>query len=396
MTDLPFLPAARPDDVGLDPARLARIRDVFAREVERGRVPGVVSLVARKGRLAWFDCLGVQDPATGAPMARESIFRVYSMTKPIVSVAVMMMLEEGRLLLSDPVAKVLPEFASMRVAVERDGGFDLVPAQAPITVQDLLRHTSGIGYEFTGTGPVHRIYAQERLGAQDRTNADAIAQLATLPLMHHPGTRWEYGRSTDVLGRMLEVISGQSLADHLAQRVLGPLGMSDTAFQVAPAQQHRIAEPFAADPDTGDTVRLIDVRRPPALEFGGGGLVSTAADYARFLQMLLGGGVVGGVRLLGRKTVEFMTSDHLGAIPSHSDLLAPGYGFGLGFAVRLHDGIAPSPGSAGQYNWGGIAGTTFWVDPREELLALMLCQAPGQRDEFRPLFRDLVYAAIVD
>jgi CubicO group peptidase (beta-lactamase class C family) len=396
MHPIPCLPETRPEDVGLSSARLARIRDALAREVGRGRLPGAVALVARHGRLAWFDSLGVLDPATGAPMGHDAIFRVYSMTKPIVSVAVMMMFEEGRLLLDDPISKYLPEFATQAVAIEHDGRVELVAAARPPTVQDLLRHTSGLGYEFTGESAVQRMYSDASLTDQSQTNAQIVSRLADLPLMHQPGSRWEYGRSTDVLGRMLEVLSGQSLGEHLRSRVLEPLGMADTGFHVPAATHHRIAEPFDIDPDGGGEVRLIGVRQPPALEFGGGGLVSTATDYARFLKMLLDGGELDGARLLGRKTIEFMTSDHLGAIPCSSDILPTGYGFGLGFAVRLQDGIATVPGSAGQYHWGGIAGTTFWVDPRERLFALMMCQAPNQRDEFRPLFRDLVYAAIVD
>ena len=217
-----------------------------------------------------------------------------------------------------------------------------------------------------------------------------------MPLLHQPGTRWEYSRSTDVVGRLIEVLSGVSLGVFFQTRVLAPLGMSDTAFHVPPQQHSRLAEAFAKDPESGGQVQLVEVRNAPNFESGGGGLVSTAGDYARFLQMLLNGGSMEGSRFLSRKTVELMTADHLGPIPGDADLLLPGHGFGLGFAVRLHAGISAMPGSVGQYFWGGLAGTTFWVDPLEQLFAIMLIQAPGQRDYYRTLFRDLVYSAFDD
>jgi CubicO group peptidase (beta-lactamase class C family) len=360
-----------------------------------------VVAVARHGRLALLESLGLQDPAAGTPMTVDSIFRIYSMTKPIVSVAVMMLVEQGRLLLSDAVATHLPEFAAQQLVVsDGQGGYALRPAVRAATVQDLLRHTAGLSYEFLGDGPVQRRYAEARIGSRERSNAEFSRTLAALPLMFEPGSMWEYSRATDVLGRLVEVISGQSLGDFLRAHILGPLGMHDTAFAVAPVQHGRIAEPFAHDPDGGTPMRLIDIRREAALESGGGGLAGTAMDYARFLQFMLNKGELDGVRLLGPRTVEFMTSDHLGRIPIHggaaSTLLPPGHGFGLGFAVRTAAGLAPVPGSVGMYYWGGIAGTTFFVDPAEDLFALMMIQAPNQRDYYRPLFRSLVYAALID
>jgi CubicO group peptidase (beta-lactamase class C family) len=390
------LPPATPEDIGLSTSGLARLGKVMRGEVERGRVPGAVALVARRGQLAYFESFGKRDPASGAPMERDSIFRIYSMTKPIVSVATMMLWEEGRFLLSDPVAKYLPELGAVKVAVAQGADIDLVDAERPITVQDLLRHTSGLTYEFRGSGPVHKMYMAARIYSRDQTNADQVATLAKLPLLHQPGTQWEYSRSTDVLGRLVEVLSGVSLGEYLQQQILKPLGMIDTAFHVSAALQGRLAEGFAKDPDTGSGVQLINVKDAPKFESGGGGLVSTTADYARFLQMLLNRGRLDGVRYLSRKTIELMTADHLGPISGAPDLLLPGYGFGLGFAVRLQPGISHVPGSVGQYFWGGLAGTTFWVDPAEELFAIMMIQAPGQRDYFRTLFRDLVYAAFDD
>jgi CubicO group peptidase (beta-lactamase class C family) len=395
MTSLP-LPPATPEDVGLSTSRLARLGAVMRGEIERGRVPGAVALVARRGRLAYYESYGRRDPANEAPMEKDSIFRIYSMTKPIVSVAAMMLWEEGRFLLSDPIGKFLPELGTLKVAVSRGSEMDLVDAERPITIQDLLRHTSGLTYEFRGNGPVHKKYMAEKIYSRNQSNADQVATLGRLPLVQQPGTHWEYSRSTDVLGRLVEVLSGLTLGEFLELRILAPLGMIDTAFHVPEHARTRLAEAFAKDPDTGSGVQLINVLDAPKFESGGGGLVSTAADYARFLQMLLDRGKLDGVRLLSRKTIELMTADHLGTITGAPDLLLPGYGFGLGFAVRLQAGISHVPGSVGQYFWGGLAGTTFWVDPAEELFAIMLIQGPGQRDYFRTLFRDLVYAAFDD
>ncbi len=392
----PPLPLAAPEDIGLSSARLARLGAVIAGEIERGRVPGAVALIARRGRIGYFESFGQRDAVAGAPMAKDAIFRIYSMTKPITSVAAMMLWEDGRFLLSDPIAKYLPDLAALDVAVERDGVLERVPAVRAVTVQDLLRHTSGLTYEFRGSGPVHRMYRSAKVDSRAQSNAEQVATLGRMPLLHQPGSRWEYGRSTDVLGRLVEVLSGKTLSEFFEQHILAPLGMTDTAFHVPERHHSRIAEAFGRDPDSGVTVQLLEVRDPPGFESGGGGLVSTAADYARFLQMLLNGGTLEGRRLLSRKTIEFMTADHLGPITGAPDLLIPGHGFGLGFAVRLQAGIAHVPGSIGQYFWGGLAGTTFWVDPAEQLFALLLIQAPGLRDYYRTLFRDLVYSAVDD
>jgi CubicO group peptidase (beta-lactamase class C family) len=393
---MPALPLAAPEDIGLSSARLARLGTVIAGEIERGRVPGAVALVARRGRVGYFESFGQRDAVAGAPMAKDAIFRIYSMTKPITSVAAMMLWEDGRFLLSDPIAKYLPDLAALDVAVERDGVLERVPATRAVTIQDLLRHTSGLTYEFRGSGPVHRMYRSAKVDSRGQSNAEQVATLGRLPLLHQPGTRWEYGRSTDVVGRLVEVLSGQTLGEFFERHILAPLGMVDTAFHVPERHHSRLAEAFGRDPDSGVAVQLLEVRNPPGFESGGGGLVSTAADYARFLQMLLNGGTFEGRRLLGRKTIEFMTADHLGPITGAPDLLIPGHGFGLGFAVRLQAGISHVPGSIGQYFWGGLAGTTFWVDPAEQLFALLLIQAPGLRDYYRTLFRDLVYSALDD
>ncbi len=386
------LPTAKPEQAGLSPERLARLSDVLRARTDSGHIPGAVALVCRNDRVVYHAAFGRRDPLAPDPMRQDAIFRIYSMTKPIVSVAAMMLWEEGKLLLSDPVAKFLPEFGPTQVLTETG----LAPPASPMTVQDLLRHTSGLTYEFRGTGPVNKAYAEAKVARRNQTNADQAATLAGLPLEFHPGTRYEYSRSTDVLGRVVEVVSGQSLGAHLKQRILDPLGMADSGFHVPEPDLGRLAGGHAKDPDTGADVALLDVSKPVTFESGGGGMVATTMDYARFCQMLLNNGTLNGVRLLGRKTIELMASDHLGAIPRPADLVPPGFGFGLGFAVRVAPGMATTPGSVGQYYWGGAAGTTFWIDPAERLFAVMMIQAPGQREHYRILFRDMVYAAIAD
>jgi CubicO group peptidase (beta-lactamase class C family) len=262
-------------------------------------------------------------------------------------------------------------------------------------VQDLLRHTAGLTYEFLGDSSVQRQYGAVKIASRERTNAEFSQTLAGVPLQFQPCTVWAYSRATDVLGRLVEVVSGQGLGAFLQTEIFGPLGMVDTGFAVPPDQQHRIAEPFAHDPDGGVPMKVLEPRQVPAMEGGGGGLMSTAMDYTRFLQCLRNRGELDGVRLLGPQTLDYMTADHLGGMPSDGTLLPPGHGFGLGFAVRTHLGLSPVPGSVGLYYWGGIAGTTFFVDPALDMYAMLMVQAPNQRDYYRPLFRDLVYAALV-
>ena len=384
------LPTRLPADVGLCPDRTQRLMDALKREVDSGRLPGAVALIARRGQIGLLEAVGVQDPATGAPMRTDSIFRIYSMTKPVVSVAIMMLVERGQLLISDPVSRWLPEYAHPQVATAQG----LVPAPQAATVQDLLRHTAGLTYEFLGDSEVQQQYNQHKLASRERNNEEFSHTLASIPLMFQPGSVWAYSRATDVLGRLIEVVTGQSLGDFLHAEIFEPLGMTDTGFWVLPEEEHRIAEPFAHDPDGGIPMKVIEPRQVPALESGGGGLMSTALDYARFLQCLRNKGELNGVRLLSPHMVDYMTSDHLGNIPADGTLLPPGHGFGLGFAVRTHLGLSPVPGSVGLYYWGGIAGTTFFVDPALDMYAMLLIQAPNQRDYYRPLFRNLVYAAL--
>ncbi len=392
------LALTHPSELGLCPERSASLVRILQSEIDRKRLPGAVLVVARHGKIALFETLGERDPATGVAMARDTIFRLYSMTKPLVSVAAMMLMEQGRFLLSDPVAQYLPEFANQQVAVERNAQVTLHPVTRPATIQDLLRHTAGLTYEFSGTSAVQRQYCEHRIDIRQtgRDNAAFSRELASLPLMDQPGSIGEYSRATDVLGRLVEVLSGQTLGVFLAQKIFAPLGMVDSGFFVPPAQHGRIAEPFGHDPDGGVLMTMSDIRSQPAMESGGGGLVSTAVDYARFLQCLLNRGQLENVRLLGPRTVDFMTTDHLGRIPARDNLLEAGEGFGLGFAVRTALGLSPVPGSVGTFYWSGMAGTSFFVDPSQELFAIMLIQAPNQRAYYRQLFRNLVYAALVE
>jgi CubicO group peptidase (beta-lactamase class C family) len=351
--------------------------------------------VARRGQIGWFDAVGRQSPASSVAMTKDSIFRIFSMTKPIVSLGIMMLMEEGHFLLGEPVAKFIPEFADQKVGVEKDGKLELVPAARPMTIQDLLRHTSGIAYEHTGNGLVQQLYKESRLRSRKITNAEHAAMVASLPLICQPGAEWNYSRSTDILGRIIEVVTGKPLSAFLTERILAPLRMAETAFFTGEENAGRLAEPFPTDPWNGEKVQLFNMLERPAMESGGGGLVSTTMDYARFCQMLLGGGALDGTRLIGRKTLELMAADHLApGVSIHGTLLTPGHGFGLGFAVRSSAGIAAFPGSVGQYFWSGMGGTFFWIDPKEELFAVFMSQAPGQREYTRTLVRNLVYAAV--
>jgi CubicO group peptidase (beta-lactamase class C family) len=391
----PSLPHAKPEAIGLSPSRLQKLSDAFRREVDKGTLPGATVMVARKGQIGWFDAIGRQSPAEARPMAHDTIFRIFSMTKPIVSVGIMMLVEEGHLLLAEPVAKFIPEFAKQKVGVENNGKLELVDVQRPMTVQDLLRHTSGITYDHTGNSLVQQLYQQSRLRSRKITNAEHAAMVAELPLICQPGAEWNYSRSTDILGRIIEVVSGKTLGAFLTERLLAPLQMAETAFFTGEENAGRLAEAFPTDPWSGEKVQLFNMLEQPAMESGGGGLLSTTMDYARFCQMLLNGGALDGNRLLGRKTLELMAADHLSPqVKIKGDLVPAGHGFGLGFAVRREAGIAPFLGSKGQFFWSGMAGTFFWIDPLEDLFAVFMMQGPGQRQHTRMLVRNLVYAAV--
>jgi CubicO group peptidase (beta-lactamase class C family) len=406
------------EQVGMSAKKLERIREALKGEIDKGMFPGTVVLVARKGKLVYADAAGMQDKNAGKPMALDSLFRIYSMTKPFVSVAAMMLVEDGKLQLTDPVSKFLPAFKGQRVSVAgADAEFARltytnVAAQREMTVQDLLRHTSGLAYgEITQNAPVKDAYTKAGVylpGVRDydsrgMTAAEQVDRMGAALLAHQPGTVWEYSLSSDVLGRVVEAASGKRLSEFLDERLFKPLGMIDTAFSVTADKMGRVAQPLATDLASGQPIKVIDVSAPPKNDSGGAGAVSTAADYLRFTQMLLNGGQLNGVRILSRTTVELMTSDHLGTrisaptTPGELLLGTPGYGFGLGFAVRLAPGVAGVPGSAGEYMWAGYAGTYFWVDPKEQLTAIFMSQAPSPvRAYYRKLVKQLVYQAIVD
>ncbi|HRD75737.1 MAG TPA: serine hydrolase domain-containing protein [Hyphomicrobiaceae bacterium] len=396
----PILPRADAASLGFSTERLGRIRSSMEREVSAGLLPGGVLAVARRGRLAYLEAFGQRDAATGAPMWADAVFSIASMTKPMTSAAILMLHEEGRLLLGDPVSKHLPALAGMRVA-KADGSGETVPADREMTVQDLLRHTSGLTYRDRGTTPAHKLYPGSSIVATVRhTREEFLALLQKAPLIYQPGTVWEYGFSTDILGLVVEAVSGQSLGQFLAERLWRPLGMVDTSFTLSDAQRSRYARAFPKCPITGDPLTVHHATAEiPKWESGGGGAVSTAADYIRFAQMLLDGGTLGGQRILGRKTVELMTADHL--TPSivnritTMDAACDGYGFGLGFAVRRGAGGAALMGSAGDYYWSGVYGTYFWIDPAEQLAAVFMAAAPGMiRLRYRQLMRGLVLQAI--
>jgi CubicO group peptidase (beta-lactamase class C family) len=412
------LASAPAEQVGMSKQKLDRIQETFRKEAEENRLPGAVIMVARKGKLVHASAVGFQDKDAGKPMALDSVFRIYSMTKPLVSVAAMILVEEGKVQLTDPVSKFLPAFKGQRVSVAKADAeyarvtYGTAPAEREMTVQDLMRHTAGLAYgEITANAPVKEAYAKAGLysptvrdfDSRALTPAQFTERLAAAPLAHQPGTYWEYSLASDLLGRVVEAASGKRLGEFLDERVFKPLGMNDTAFFLPQDKSGRLAQAFPTDPASGLPNKLIDVSAAPGNDSGGAGAVSTAADYLRFTQMLLNGGQLDGVRILSRTTVQYMASDHLGTriqmpfTPGELLLGTPGYTFGLGFAVRLGPGIAGVPGSQGEYLWAGYAGTFFWIDPKEEVTAVMMTQAPSPaRAFYRRLVKQLVYQAIVD
>ena len=396
------LPSARPEQVGLSSERLNRLTATLKADIDKGVIPGAVLLVARHGKVALFEAIGVRNPETKAPMTKDAIFRIYSMSKPITSVSAMMLFEEGKFGLAEPVSKYIPQLGGLKVGVEKPDAsgkpaLELVPAQRDMTIQDLFRHTSGLTYGFFGPGLVKKTYVDAKPSTDFPSNAELVDRLGKLPLAYQPGTTWDYSYSTDVLGRLIEVISRQTLYQFEKERVLDPLGMKDTSFYVTDkSKQDRIVEPFANDRSIGVDADFNDPRVAQAWESGGGGMVGTAMDYARFCQMLLNGGSLDGKRILGPKTIAYMTADHLGAsiTPGPLYLPGPGFGFGLGFAVRKDIGVSSVAGSVGEFNWGGAGGTYFWVDPKEDMFVVFMMQSPKQRVPYRFVLKDMVYAAI--
>jgi CubicO group peptidase (beta-lactamase class C family) len=385
------LPTAKPEQVGLSSERLGRIAEALRADVERGRIPGAVVLVARKGRVAYLQPVGSRDKASGAPMTPDAIFRIASMTKPIVTVAALSLYEEGRLLLSDPVSKYIPAFKDQKVGLER------AAVEREMTVQDLMRHTSGLTYGNRGTTEIYKMYPQSSNEASLTLTMDEfIERLSKAPLLYQPGTRWEYSLSTDVLGRVVEIVAGKPLAEVLAERVYRPLKMTDTTFLVPAGKRARIAQALPTHPETGAEYKLADPTVPRKFDCGGGCAVSTAGDYARFAQMLVNRGALDGARVLAPKTVELMTADHLDGIARGPAYYAgPGYTWGLGLAVREQRGLAPMAGSAGDFFWPGAFATYWWADPKEEMVVVFMTQSPLGR-HYQQLVRALVYQAIVE
>ena len=389
---------------GLDPARLDRIQPWMQGWVDSGRIVGMSAMVHRRGERAWFGAAGMADRERGLAMAEDTVVRIYSMTKPLTSVALMMLYEEGRFQLDDPIAAVLPEFGAMRV-VDGDG---TAPAARGITYRDLLTHTAGLTYGFHHATPVDAAYRDTGVDFQtaDATLAEVVERVATLPLLFQPGTRWNYSVATDVIGHLVAVHSGQDFGAFLAERVLEPLGMHETGFRVTDALLPRFAANYARGED-GRAVLLDDPEtsrfRTARLASGGGGLVGTIGDYMRFCRFLLGGGALDGVRLLGRKTVALMMSNHLGGDMAamgqarFSESTYEGIGFGLGFSVMLDPARAQIVGTPGECAWGGAASTAFWVDPAEDMAVVLFAQlTPSSTYPVRRELRVLTYAALVD
>ncbi len=391
----------------MNKAALQKLDDLIARDVASARLPGAVMVVYRDGQLVHQRAVGNLNGESKTAMPADAIFRIYSMSKPIVSVGLMMLVEDGRVKLSDPISVYMPEFKNMQLGVEKKDSsgnmvLEKVPSPRIPTVQDLLRHTSGLTYGVFGKSLVKSEYLKASIHKNEMTNTQLAQTLAALPLAYVPGTMWEYSRSSDLVGSLIERVSGQTLSVYLQQRILGPLQMKDTGFNVPADKQNRIAEPFKIDPESKQAVSLLNLTKPAIFESGGGGMVSTAADYLRFGRMVLNGGELDGVRILSPQTIKAMGADHLGTdlirasrAPGVSTgyLPGPGFGFGLGYAVRTAEGEAFNAGNVGEINWGGAGGTYFWIDPKAKLIAIWMMQAPGQRVHYRHVFKDMVYGA---
>lgn len=404
---------ANPRAGGLAPERLIRIRNRMEKHIDAGRMAGGIGLILRRGEIGYCETWGMGDKEAGAPMREDAIFRIYSMTKAVTGVAAMMLFEEGAFALGDPVANFMPDFREMRVAVESldavSGKMVLtgtVPAKRAITVLDLMRHTAGFNYAGPHDEKGDLVYAKSGLQADLKrgtspgpTSAEFVKLLAGIPLVREPGTAWDYGFGTDVLGRLVEVLSGRTLAEFFAQRIFQPMRMVDTAFHVAEENLKRLVPIYSLSP-AGTIQRMTGAiqdgfRNAPGMYSGGAGLTSTVFDYLRFVRMLLNGGELDGERLLSPVTVELMRADLLGDLPAASALLAPGHGFGVTFAVSRGPARTAMAGTAGQYRWGGAAGTAFWIDPKQEMAGIFMIQTLldlGKRSEFM----QLAYQSIVD
>jgi CubicO group peptidase (beta-lactamase class C family) len=393
------IPRAEPADVGLSEERLHRITRAIEEDVEKGYLAGAIGVVARRGKIAYWKTVGMADREASKRMRDDTIFRIYSMTKPIVGVALMTLYEEGKFALNDPVKKHLPELGGLNVLE----GNKEVPADREMTVQDLMRHTSGMTYGLFGDSRVDEMYMDANLLGGNQSIEHFVRKLSKLPLKHQPGSAWEYSVSVDVQGRLIEVLSGMDLDEFMSERVFKPLDMRDTSFRMTAESKGRFVRIYRQTEDkkgiepapASRSERYFDT--DTRWYSGGGGLVSTTRDYLRFCQMMLNGGVLDGKRVLSRKTVDLMTIDHIADVPRASSISRPGYGFGLDFAVHLDPAKSGLNGSVGEYNWGGLAGTIFWIDPAEEMIGLYMIQAlPPRFEDSRTQFKRLAYQAIVD
>jgi CubicO group peptidase (beta-lactamase class C family) len=388
----------------LSPEGLAKVSDYIRNEIATGKIPGAILLLQQHGKPVYYENFGVRDVATEISMSADTIFRLYSMSKPVTSVMAMMLVEEGKLKLDDPVSKYIPAFGGMKVGVEKkaeDGkvALGLEPLERPVTIKDLMRHTAGLPYGYYGGSLVNKLYADAGLfDNKALTNAELVAKITALPLAEQPGTNWDYGHSTDVLGRIIEVISGKTLLQFAKERLLDPLGMTDTAYYVAdPAKWPRIAEPMPADRAISPMTQVRDIRQPLKWESGGGGMVGTVSDYARFSQMLLNRGTYEGRRYLRPETIALMASDHIGPETkiARDQNYYPGgsSGFGLGFAVRTS--VPPATSwPLGEYRWDGVGGTFFFIDPEDDLFGIFMVQTPSQRGRIQLALKTLIYQAM--
>jgi CubicO group peptidase (beta-lactamase class C family) len=400
------LPRARPENVGMSSERLARISTVLKADIEAGRIPGAVIAIARHGKLVMLDAYGWRDKAAGVAMTTDTIFNIASMTKPMTTVGALMLYEQGKILIDDPLNKYFPKFANMRVAARDANGeptAETVPANRQITIQDLLRHTSGLVYGGRGTTLVHKMYPSGSGDAEREYDGAAfLDKLASAPLLYQPATVWDYGFGLDITGLIVEQISKQTLGQYLQANLFKPLGMTDTGFSISPDNAARYAKPLPVDPDTGKPqARSPELTQPVKFECGGGCAASTASDYLRFAMMLMDHGRFGEAQLLGRKTVDYMLSDQLGPniknLIGNADPTRADYGFGLGLALRTTPGVVRLMGSVGQFSWPGASGTDWWVDPKEELAVVYLSAVPGPlRWHYRQKINAMVYQAIVE
>ncbi len=400
------LPRAKPEEVGLSSERLSEIAKRLNADVEAGRIPGAVIAIARKGKLAYYETFGFRDKAAGVAMTKDTIFNIASMTKPVVALAALQLHERGKLLIDDPLAKYFPKFANMEVAELDQKGETItgkVPARQPITLRHLMMHTSGLIYGGRGSTAVHKLYpASSSATGASMTGAEFMDKLATLPLLNHPGEVWDYGFGLDVLGQVVEQVSGQPLGKYIEENVFKPLGMTDTASFIPPEKAARYAKALPNDPETGRPQSVTPVlTQQLKFECGGGCLSSTVGDYMRFALALLNKGAYGETRILGRKTAEYMLTNQLGPevknLMANTDATRLDYGFGLGLSVRTEAGRGRVIGSVGDFSWPGASGTNWWADPKEELAVVFMAHSPGPiRWHYRQVINALVYQAIVD